>query len=232
MLYGPPGTGKTLFATELAKRCGMEYAFMSGSSFSKFKDGEGIEALDELFAWANKSSGLLIFIDEAETFLSKRENMDPQSKAYLLLNNFLNYTGTRSNKFMVVFATNHKDALDSAMYRRIDDLIEMPLPGLNERIRILNLYKDIILLDTAQNEKNFVSSVVQVLNENKIANIAQKTKGFSGSELEGIMNNIKTGADILDPSILTNSFVDSVVQQSIDKYIAFTSGKFIGTVED
>ena len=137
LLYGPPGTGKTLFATELAKRSGLEYVCMSGSSFSKFKDGEGIEALDELFAWANKSEGLLIFIDEAETFLMKRENMDPQSKGYLLLNNFLNYTGTRSDKFMIVFATNHKDVLDSAMYRRIDDLVEMPLPGQNERVRIL-----------------------------------------------------------------------------------------------
>ena len=68
MLYGPPGTGKTMFAKELARCSGLEFAYMSGSSFSKFKEGEAIEALDELFAWAKKCNGLILFIDEAETF--------------------------------------------------------------------------------------------------------------------------------------------------------------------
>ena len=232
MLYGPPGTGKTMFATELAKRSGLEYAFMSGSSFAKFKGGEGIEALDELFAWANKSKGLMIFIDEAETFLSKRENMDTQSQAYLLLNNFLNYTGTRSNKFMLVFATNHKDALDSAMYRRIDDLVEMPLPGHAERIRVLDLYKHKILMDVKQNGQPFVDSVKSVLNNKKISSIADKTKGLSGGDLEGVMNAIKTDTDIADPSIVTEDLVDTVVQQAVDKHTAFTHGKHLGMIED
>jgi len=231
MLYGPPGTGKTLFATELAKRCGLEYVFMSGSSFSKFKDGEGIEALDELFVWANKSNGLLIFIDEAETFLLSRDKMDPQSKAYLLLNNFLNYTGTRSNRFMFVFATNHKDALDSAMYRRIDDLVEMPLPEKTERIRILNLYKNTILMDTKQNGAEFAQSVEKILTPELIEAIADRTKGLSGSELEGIINNIKTSADILTPSVVTKKLVDTVVQQAIDKYKAFTGSHIHSVIE-
>ncbi|MCX5923123.1 MAG: AAA family ATPase [Candidatus Dependentiae bacterium] len=226
LLYGAPGTGKTLFATELAKRSGLEYACMSGSSFSKFKDGEGIEALDELFAWANKSkNGLLIFIDEAETFLSKRENMDPQSKSYLLLNNFLNYTGTRSNKFMIVFATNHKDVLDSAMDRRIDDLIEMPLPGLEERVRILNLYKDIILMDLKQNEPCFVQSVSSVLTQRTIEEMAIKTQGLSGGDLEGIINTIKTDADILDPAIVTHHLINTVIEQAMAKHKAFSKNR-------
>jgi hypothetical protein len=232
MLYGPPGTGKTLFATELAKRCGLEYVFMSGSSFSKFKDGEGIEALDELFAWANKTKGLLIFIDEAETFLLSRDKMDPQSKPYLLLNNFLNYTGTRSDKFMIVFATNHKDALDSAMYRRIDDLVEMPLPGKAERVRILNLYKETILMDRKQNESLFVQSVANVITEKQIQKIADATKGVSGSELEGIINSIKTSTDILDPAIVTVKLVDTVVEQAVTKHFTLTGGKFLGAIED
>jgi len=232
MLYGPPGTGKTMFAQELARRSGMEYAFMSGSSFSKFKDGEGIQALDELFAWAKKSKGLLIFIDEAETFLSKRENMDPQSKAYQLLNNFLNYTGERSNKFMLVFATNHKEALDSAMYRRIDDLIQMPLPGKDARMGILNLYIHKILMDEKQNGKEFVASVIKVLTPAKIEEIAIKTKGLSGGDLEGIINAIKTDTDISNPAIITQKLVDTIVLQAIEKHIAFTDGILLGEVED
>lgn len=232
MLYGPPGTGKTMFAKELARRSGLEYAFMSGSSFSKFKDGEGIEALDELFAWAKRSKGLMIFIDEAETFLSKRENMDPQSKAYQLLNNFLNYTGERSDRFMVVFATNHKDALDSAMYRRIDDLIEMPLPAKAERINLLNLYKNKILMDEKQNGKPFVDSVRKFLSPRVIAEIAEKTKGLSGGDIEGIINTLKTDTDILEPALVTPALIDTVVERAVKKHHAFTGGKLLGSVED
>lgn len=232
LLYGPPGTGKTMFATELAKRSGMEYVFMSGSSFSKFKDGEGIEALDELFAWANKSKGLMIFIDEAETFLSKRENMDPQSKSYLLLNNFLNYTGTRSDKFMIVFATNHKDVLDSAMYRRIDDLVEVTLPGFAQRIELINVYVRNILFDEKNNEKDLVRSAMKMFTKDTVEKIAQKTKGLSGSEIEGIVNAIKTSADIATPSIVTMPLIDRVVTQAIEKYFAFTNGTYTGTVID
>lgn len=232
LLYGPPGTGKTMFAKELAKKSGLEYAFMSGSSFSKFKEGDGITALDELFAWAKRSKGLMIFIDEAETFLSKRENMDPQSKAYQLLNNFLNYTGERSSQFMIVFATNHKDALDSAMYRRIDDLIEMPLPSLNQRLAALNLYKKKILLDVRQNGSDFVASVDKHLTDDKLKSIAKETKGLSYGDLEGIINTMKTDTDILEPAVMNDHLINTVVHRAIKKHETFTNGKLLGAVED
>ena len=232
MLYGPPGTGKTMFAKELARCSGLEFASMSGSSFSKFQEGEAIEALDELFAWAKKCNGLMIFIDEADTFLSKRENMDPQSKAYQLLNNFLNYTGQRSSNFMIVFATNHKDVLDSAMYRRIDDLIEMPLPCKAQRIETLTLYKNKILMDTKQNEKILTNSVAHFLTHAVIEQIAQDTKGLSYGELEGIMNNIKTEADILDHPAVDADLIKLVVQRVVKKHQDFTGGNYLGFIED
>ncbi|MDP3788466.1 MAG: AAA family ATPase [Candidatus Chromulinivorax sp.] len=232
MLYGPPGTGKTMFAKELARCSGLEFACMSGSSFSKFQEGEAIEALDELFAWAKKCNGLMIFIDEAETFLSKRENMDPQSKAYQLLNNFLNYTGQRSSNFMIVFATNHKDVLDSAMYRRIDDLIEMPLPCKQQRIDTLHLYKSKILMDTQQNEKTLTVSVNHFLTSAVIEQIAQDTKGLSYGELEGIINNIKTEADILDKPAVHAGLIKTVVDRVVKKHHDFTGGQHLGCIEN
>lgn len=232
MLYGPPGTGKTMFAKELARRSGLEYAFMSGSSFSKFKDGEGIEALDELFAWAKRSKGLMIFIDEAETFLSKRENMDPQSKAYQLLNNFLNYTGERSNQFMLVFATNHQNTLDSAMYRRIDDLIEMPLPSKLQRIEALLLYRNKILMDISQNDKPFILAVEKVMNTLAIEAIADQTKGLSYGDIEGIMNALQTDSAILTPALITQDLVNKVVMRAVKKHETFTNGQYLGQVID
>ncbi|MBP7854850.1 hypothetical protein KAZ82_02805, partial [Candidatus Babeliales bacterium] len=123
--------------------------------------------------------------------------------------------------FMLVFATNHKDALDSAMYRRIDDLIEIPLPGIAERIRLLNLYKNIILLDEQHNESNFIASVKNILTAKKIEEIAEQTVGLSGGEIEGIINNIKTDADICNPAILSNELVNTAVKHAVEKHQAF-----------
>lgn len=221
MLWGPPGTGKTMFAKRLARQSGLEWAYMSGSSFAKFKDGEGIEALDELFAWANRSKGLMLFIDEAEAFLAQREHMDLNSNAYQLLTNFLNHTGERSNKFMLVFATNHKHMIDSAMHRRIDDLIEMPLPKAPERFRVLALYRNKILFDLRQNGALFVDSARICLNDAKLEEIAQQTEGLSNGELEGIINIIKTDADITDTGLVTLQVVDRAIQHAMEKYAAF-----------
>ena len=221
MLWGPPGTGKTMFAKRLARESGLEWAYMSGSSFAKFKDGEGIEALDELFAWANRSKGLMLFIDEAEAFLVQREHMDLNSNAYQLLTNFLNHTGERSNKFMLVFATNHKHMIDSAMHRRIDDLIEMPLPKAPERFRVLALYRNKILFDLRQNGALFVDSARICLNDAKLEEIAQQAEGLSNGELEGIINIIKTDADITDTGLVTLQVVDRAIQHAMEKYAAF-----------
>lgn len=232
MLYGLPGTGKTFFAKELARRSGLEYVFMSGSSFYKFKEGEGIEALDELFSWANKSkNGLLIFIDEAETFLSERKNMDPQSRSYQLLNNFLNYTGERSNKFMIVFATNHKDALDSAMYRRIDDLVEVKLPTFKERVKVLELYKEQFLTNPKDNDKTFIDSVKKVFTKKIIEDIANKTEGFSPAEIQGIINNIKTDSSLLEPEVLTEEIIYEAVEYAIEKHENFYKKKIEETIK-
>ena len=223
LLWGPPGTGKTMFAKRLAQESGLAWAHMSGSSFSKFKDGEGIEALDELMRWAKRKKGLLIFIDEAESLIAKRENTDPNSKAYQLLTNFLNYTGERSDKFMLVMATNHKDVIDSAMRRRIDDLVHIPLPEQEERMQVLALYRDKILLDTTQNTALFVESVHATLSDKKIAQIAAQTKGLSNGDLEGIMNMIKTDADITDDGLVTPTIINRAVRRAIEKHKEFTA---------
>ena len=225
MLWGPPGTGKTMFAKRLARESGLEWAYMSGSSFAKFSDGEGIQALDELFAWASKSKGLMLFIDEAEAFLAQREQMDINSKAYQLLTNFLNHTGERSNKFMMVFATNHKHMIDSAMHRRIDDLIEMPLPKASERFRVLVLYRNKILLDLLQNGAVFVDSARVCVNDTKLQEIAEQTEGLSNGDLEGIINIIKTDADITDSGLITPQVVDRAVRHAMEKYAAFRASE-------
>ncbi len=225
LLYGPSGTGKTMFAKKLAKESGLEYAFISGPSFAKFQESEALNALDELFSWAEKSNGLVLFIDEAESFLYKRENMPTSSKAYLLLNSFLNHTNEHSSHFMIIFATNRKDVLDSAIYRRIDDLIEMPLPEEKQRYDALITYRDSILINNKQNNIAFIRSVEKNLNNNKIEAIAKMTAGLSYADLAGIINMIQTDTLILEPAVVTPQLIDIVVNRALIKHKLFTTSE-------
>lgn len=218
LLHGLPGTGKTMFGRILAKSSGMDYAMMSGASFAQFKDGQGITEMNKLFEWANNSTnGLLLFIDEAESFLGGRVSSDVTKESYHILNNFLNHTGTRSDKFMVVCATNHPKLLDSAMFRRLDDAVEVPLPQEEERAKILQMYRDTTLLDQSQNTLPFMESVQKSLSNEVIQDIAKQTENLSGGELAGIVNALVSDASITDDGLLTPDLVRNAVDLAIMK---------------
>ncbi|MGB8367356.1 MAG: AAA family ATPase, partial [Candidatus Babeliales bacterium] len=220
LLYGEPGTGKTMFARKLSRLSGLEFVELTGSSF--FQENAGITAIDELFAWAKKSKkGLCIFIDEADSLLSKREHMKADSENYRIVNHFLNYLGERSDRFMVVMATNYPQ-LDKAMERRIDDAIEMPLPQLAERERGLCLYRDEILLEKKQNSKAFRTSVNKYLSDKVVKNIAQQANGFSYGDLHGIINMIKTDVDATSEGLVTKEIIEQTISRYVSKKQIFT----------
>ena len=224
LLYGPPGTGKTLFAQQLAERSDMAFAMASGASFAK---KGALEAMDELFEWAKKSKGLMLFIDEAESLLPDRNDLKPDSDAYRVFTNFLNHTGTRSDRFMIVLATNRLGVIDQAMQRRIDDLVELALPGKEQRSAVLRAYRDIVLADKVHNTAEFIVSVYAVLSDEKIEQIAQKTAGLSNGDLEGIVNMIKTDADTTLDGLITETIVDTSVKRALDKYAQFNQKRVL-----
>jgi len=97
LLYGKPGTGKTLFAEKLAQVSHMDFAVMSGPAFDQFKPHEAIAEIKNLFTWANRTNnGLLLFIDECDSFLEDRATLSPERVR--VLNEFINQTGTESRK--------------------------------------------------------------------------------------------------------------------------------------
>lgn len=220
LLWGPPGTGKTLFATTLAHECGMEFAIMSGSSFSDLiEKGEAIEVLSDLFKWANNSKkGLMIFIDEAESLLSQRGQADPTGKRSIILNQFLNYTGAASDKFMLVFATNYPEILDQAIGDRIVDSVKLDLPKLNERFKILIQYRDTIFRDVSVQLKESVFN--QYLSDENLKNLAQQTEGLSGRVLANLMNVIASNAAITDSGLVDQE----VIELSLKDILAKESG--------
>merc|ERR1719221_30364 len=116
LLHGSPGTGKTLFARTLAKQSGLDYAIMSGGDVGPLGKDAVLE-LNKLFEWANKSrNGLILFIDEADAFLRTGRGSESggamSEEARNVLSAFLHHTGTESDKFVVIMATNIRDILD------------------------------------------------------------------------------------------------------------------------
>lgn len=139
MFYGPPGTGKTMVAQRFAEYSGLEYAIMSGGDVAPLED-QAVTELHKLFKWVHRSRrGVLLFIDEADAFLSsrKRHMSEPLRNA---LTTMLYHTGTPSSQFMMVLATNRPHDLDSAVLDRIDESVEFALPELQAREELVKLY--------------------------------------------------------------------------------------------
>lgn len=208
LLYGKPGTGKTLFATILADKTDMD--FLSVSAGDLLQSGaEGKKYFDDLMEMANRSkNGTILFIDEADGLFIDRDTL-LRSKALdhlTVLNHILGATGSGSNKFMLVAATNNAYALDPAMGRRFQDRVEMPLPDEATRIALLNLYI-----------KSKLTQTENLLTPQKIKAIAAQTEGLSHAEISDMVNAMSTKADINKNGRLTEKNIDSAVNEAIEK---------------
>ncbi|KAI4276593.1 MAG: hypothetical protein LQ337_002376 [Flavoplaca oasis] len=175
LLVGPPGTGKTLLARAVAGEAGVPFFYMSGSEFDEIYVGVGAKRVRELFNNARAKSPAIIFIDELDAIGAKRNDRDPayvkQSLNQLLteMDGFSQETGV-----IVIAATNLPKMLDKALTRpgRFDRNISVPLPDVRGRMEIL---------------KNKMKKV-QIGTDVDESAIARGTPGFSGAELENLIN--------------------------------------------
>ena len=175
LLVGPPGTGKTLLARAVAGEAGVPFFFMSGAEFDEIYVGVGAKRVRELFAAARSKAPAIIFIDELDAVGGKRNERDPayakQSLNQLLteLDGFSQETGV-----IILAATNFPKLLDKALTRpgRFDRNVVVPLPDVRGRMEIL---------------KHHMRNV-PVTPEVDESIIARGTTGFSGAELENLVN--------------------------------------------
>ncbi|RYQ80174.1 hypothetical protein Ahy_Scaffold1g106756 isoform B [Arachis hypogaea] len=171
LFYGPPGTGKTMVAREIARKSGLDYAMMTGGDVAPLGP-QAVTKIHEIFDWAKKSrKGLLLFIDEADAFLCERNSTHMSEAQRSALNALLFRTGDQSRDIVLVLATNRPGDLDSAVTDRIDEVIEFPLPGEEER----------------QTQK----ITVKDLSEDVLREAAKKTEGFSGREIAKLVAGVQ-----------------------------------------
>ncbi len=220
LFYGLPGTGKTMFAKLLAKFCKTDYAIFSGADFAQFKPGDDIKELHKFFDWAqNSPNGLIVFIDEADSFLKNRKILD--NSAINLVNAFLSRTGESSDKIMFIFATNHPEELDPAVLSRIHRKINFPLPGAEERRQIIELYlkkyiledKKIIKINGKNIERNI--SISPKIDQIFINNLAQKATGLSGRDLAQAVQEMQISAYNRGNGILSKEIAEKAIAQKI-----------------
>ena len=223
LFYGLPGTGKTMFAKRLAMFCDMDYAVLSGADFSQFKDGKAITELHKFFDWADHSkNGLIVFIDEADSFLKNRKNLS--NEATNLVNAFLSRTGESSQKIMFVFATNHPEELDSAVLSRIHKKIKFTLPEFKERKQIINLYIKKYIIDDQKEIKRNGKKIINKINMSPeidnyfISTIAQKMNGLSGRDIEQTISEMQIAAYNRGNGNLTREIVKQVVSRKIEEF--------------
>lgn len=178
LLVGPPGTGKTLLAKAVAGEAGVPFFSMSGSGFVEMFVGVGASRVRDLFDQAKKNAPCIIFIDEIDAIGRQRgANINGgQDEREQTLNQLLvEMDGFGTNEGVIIIsATNRPDVLDPALLRpgRFDRQVMVGLPDIKGREEILKVHSV---------KKPLAPDVV-------LKTIAKATAGFTGADLENLLN--------------------------------------------
>merc|ERR1712115_97067 len=208
LFYGPPGTGKTMFAKKLAMHSNMDYAVMTGGDVAPM-GRDGVTAVHKLFDWAATSKkGLILFVDEADAFLRKRSSETISEDLRATLNAFLYRTGEQSDKFMLVLASNTPEQLDWAINDRLDEVVEFPLPEVDERERLVRLYFDkYVLAPTMEGSRGRRLKIEEMDYSELCSEIAQATEEMSGREIAKLGVAWQAGGYSSEDGVVTRDMI-------------------------
>ncbi|KAG0530860.1 hypothetical protein BDA96_05G223600 [Sorghum bicolor] len=174
LLFGPPGTGKTMLAKAVATDAGANFINISMSSITSKWFGEGEKYVKAVFSLASKIAPSVIFIDEVDSMLGRRENPGEHEAMRKMKNEFMvNWDGLRTKdkeRVLVLGATNRPFDLDEAVIRRFPRRLMVNLPDASNREKILK----VILA------KEELGSDVD------LDSLANMTDGYSGSDLKNL----------------------------------------------
>lgn len=198
LLVGPPGTGKTLLARAVAGEASVPFYFISGSEFVELFVGVGASRVRDMFKQAKQTAPCLIFIDEIDAVGRQRGaglggGHDEREQTLNQLLTEMDGFGENEG-IIIIAATNRPDVLDPALLRpgRFDRQITVNLPDVKGREEILKVHAK---------GKIFSKNV-------KLENVARRTVGFSGADLENLLNEASLLAVRRNKKFITMSEVD------------------------
>ena len=203
LLFGPPGTGKTLLARAVAGEANVPFYFISGSDFVELFVGVGASRVRDMFQQAKRNAPCLIFIDEIDAVGRQRGTGlgGGHDEREQTLNQLLTeMDGFGANEgIIIIAATNRPDVLDPALLRpgRFDRQVTVNLPDVKGREEILGVH--------ARNKKLAEGITLK--------NLAKRTPGFSGADLENLLNEAALLAVRRGKDVITMSEVDEATDR-------------------
>ena len=203
LLVGPPGTGKTLLARAVAGEANVPFYYISGSDFVELFVGVGASRVRDMFRQAKHNAPCLIFIDEIDAVGRQRGTGlgGGHDEREQTLNQLLTeMDGFGANEGIILIAvTNRADVLDPALLRpgRFDRQVTVNLPDIKGREEILEVHARNKILD-----KNI-----------KLNNLAKRTPGFSGADLENLLNEAALLAVRRNKEFITMSEIDEATDR-------------------
>lgn len=200
LLYGEPGTGKTLLAKAIAGEAGVPFFQANGSSFDEIYVGVGALRIRKLFKEAKAVAPSIIFIDEIDSVAKKRNKNSLNDGCLNQILSEMDGFDTKDN-VIIIAATNRIEMLDDAITRagRFDRKVYVPKPDAVAREAILNVH--------AQNKK--------LSEEVSVHEIARKTTGFSGADLETLLNEAAILAVKNDRESIIDSDIDEAIARTL-----------------
>ena len=205
LLVGPPGTGKTLLARAVAGEAKVPFYYISGSDFVELFVGIGASRVRDMFKQAKLNAPCLIFIDEIDAVGRQRGTglgggHDEREQTLNQLLTEMDGFGPNEG-IIVIAATNRPDVLDPALLRpgRFDRQVTVGMPDKNARLEILKVH--------AKNKK-FADDIT-------LENLAKRTPGFSGADLENLLNEAALLTVRRNKKAITMSEIDEATDRVI-----------------
>ncbi len=206
LLCGPPGTGKTFSAHVLANELGYDLLYIRLDSLISSYLGQTGNNLRKIFDFARGKRAIL-FLDEFDAIAKMRDDMNELGEIKRIVNSLVQNIDMFSSEGLLLAATNHPQLLDTAIWRRFDEVFWFDLPSRKERMEIFQIH-----------------ARAMPLNNVDFDNLAVRTKDFSGSDIEKVVRLAARKAVTEDATVISEdvflSCIETIKYKKIKQKIA------------